>query len=86
MFSLREGHLSGLCDLKRLSRVLHGRDDYKFVEMIRQKPLLGILSCNLIGHPYITLERQCISGRTYSQNDLENVRCQTVIIVSAWQL
>ena len=86
MFGLREGHLSGLCDLKGLSRVLHGRDDYKFVEMIGQKPLLGILSCNLIRHPYITLERQRISGRTYSQNDLENVRCQTVIIVSAWQL
>ena len=63
---------------------MYTRDDYKFIEMIGQKPLLGILSCNLIGHPYITLERQCISGRTYSQNDLENVRCQTVIIISVY--
>ena len=60
------------------------RDDYKFVEMIGQKSLLGILSYNLIGHPYITLERQCISGRTYSQNDLKNVRGQIVIIVSVY--
>ena len=35
------------------------RDDYKFVEMIGQKQLSTIMSCNLIGHPYITLERQC---------------------------
>ena len=54
------------------------RDDYKFVEMIGQKPLLGIRSCNLIGHPYIALERQCVSGRTFSQNDLKNVRCQSL--------
>ena len=58
------------------------RDDYKFVEMIGQKPLLAIMSCNLIRHPYIALERLSISGRTFSQNDLKNVRCQTVIIVS----
>ena len=50
--------------------------------MIRQKPLLGIRSCNLIRHPYIALETQCVSGRTFSQNDLKNVRCQTVVIVS----
>ena len=48
--------------------------------MIRKKHLLT-MSCNLIGHPYITLDRQCISGRKFSQNDLKNVRCQTVIIV-----
>ena len=59
------------------------RDDYKFVQMIGQKPLLVIMSCNLIGHPYITLKRRCISGRTFSQNDLKNVRCQNVIIVPA---
>ena len=53
--------------------------------MIRQKPLLAIMSCNLIGHPHITLKRQCISGRTFSQNDLKNVRCQTVIIVSDYK-
>ena len=62
--------------------VMPYRDDYKFVEMIGQKQLFTIMSCNLIGHSY-TLERQCISGRTFSQNDLKNVRCQTVIIVSA---
>ena len=33
------------------------RDDYKFSEMIRQKPLIAIWSLNLIGHPYIVLER-----------------------------
>ena len=55
------------------------RDDYKFVEMIGQKPLLAIMSCNLIRHPYIALERLSISGWIFSQNDL---RCQTIIIVS----
>ena len=33
------------------------RDDHKFSEMIGQKPLIVILSLNLIGHPYIALER-----------------------------
>ena len=33
------------------------RDDYKFSEMIGQKPSVAILSLNLIGHPYIVLER-----------------------------
>ena len=33
------------------------RDDYKFSEMIGQKPLTAIRSFNLIGHPYIALER-----------------------------
>ena len=43
--------------------------------MIGQKPLIATLAPNLIGHPYIALERQCLSGRTL-------VRCQTVIIIS----
>ena len=43
------------------------RDDYKFSEMIGQKPLIATLVPNLIGHPYIALERQCISGRTLSK-------------------
>ena len=33
------------------------RDDYKFSKMIGQKPLIVILSLNLIGHPYIALEK-----------------------------
>ena len=40
------------------------RDDYKFSEMIGQKPLIATLVPYLIRHPYIALERQCISGRT----------------------
>ena len=32
-------------------------DDNKFSEMISQKPAIAILSLNLIGHPYIALER-----------------------------
>ena len=32
-------------------------DDYKFLEMIEQKPLIAISSLSLIGHPYIALER-----------------------------
>ena len=43
------------------------RDDYKFSEMIGHKPLIATLAPNLIGHPYIELERQCISGRTLSK-------------------
>ena len=43
------------------------RDDYKFSEMIGQKPLIATLVPNLIGHPYIALERQCISGQTLSK-------------------
>ena len=43
------------------------RDDYKFSEMIGQKPLIATLVPNLIGHPYIALERQCISGQTFSK-------------------
>ena len=43
------------------------RDDYKFSDTIRQKPLIATLVPNLIGHPYIALERQCISGRTLSK-------------------
>ena len=43
------------------------RDDYKFSEMIGQKPLTATLVPNLIRHPYIVLERQCISGRTLSK-------------------
>ena len=46
---------------------MHTRDDYKFSEMIEQKPLIARLVPNLIGHPYIALERQCISGRTLSK-------------------
>ena len=34
-----------------LARKLALRDDYKFMEMIGQKPLLAIMLCNLIGHP-----------------------------------
>ena len=38
--------------------VIYGhRDDYKFSEMIGQKPLIVTSVPNLIGHPYITLER-----------------------------
>ena len=43
------------------------RDDYKFSEMIGQKPLIATLVLNLIGHPYIALERPCISSRTLSK-------------------
>ena len=43
------------------------RDDYKFSEMIGQKPLIATLVPNLIGHPYVASERQCISGRTLSK-------------------
>ena len=46
---------------------MHNRDDYKFSEMIRQKPLIATLVPNLTGHQYIALERQCISGRTLSK-------------------
>ena len=55
------------------------RDDYKFSEMIRPKALIATLVPNLIGHPYVALERQYISGQTLS---MKNVRCQTVIIIS----
>ena len=47
--------------------VVVGRDDYKFSEMIRQKPMIATLVPNLIGHPYIALERQCLSGRALSK-------------------
>ena len=43
------------------------KDDYKFSEMIGQKPLIVTLVPNLIGHPYIALDRQCISGRTLNK-------------------
>ena len=43
------------------------RDDYKFSEMIGQKPLIATLVPYLIRHPYIALEKQCISGRTSSK-------------------
>ena len=43
------------------------RGDYKFSEMIGQEPAIATLVPNLIGHPYIALERQCISGRTLSK-------------------
>ena len=33
------------------------RCDYKFSKMIGQKALIVILSLNLIGHPYIALEK-----------------------------
>ena len=33
------------------------RDDYKFAEMISQKPSVAILSLDLVRHPYIALER-----------------------------
>ena len=46
--------------------VVH-RDDYIFSKMIRQKPLVFTLVPNLLGHPCIALERQCISGRTLSK-------------------
>ena len=36
---------------------LGSRDDYKFSEMIGQKPSITTLSLNLIGHPYIALKR-----------------------------
>ena len=36
--------------------VINQRYD-KFLEMIGQKPSIAILSLNLIGHPYIALER-----------------------------
>ena len=42
-------------------------DDYKFSEVIRQKPLIATLAPNLIRHPYIALERQC----TYKWSDIE---------------
>ena len=41
--------------------------DYKFSEMIGQKPLIATLIPNLIGHPYIALERLSISGQTLSK-------------------
>ena len=33
------------------------REDYNFAEVINQKPSIAILSLNLVGHPYIALER-----------------------------
>ena len=36
--------------------VINPRDDYKFSEMIGQKPSMTIWSLDLIGHPYIALE------------------------------
>ena len=39
------------------SIVYQCRDDYKFSEMIGQNPLIATLAPNLIGHPYIALER-----------------------------
>ena len=36
---------------------MHFKDDYKFSEMIGQKPLIATLAPNLIGYPYIALER-----------------------------
>ena len=43
--------------VKKLSNVstAHIRDDYKFSEMIGQKPLIATLVPNLIRHPYIAL-------------------------------
>ena len=55
-----------LCTSTYLCTYIH-RDDYKFSEMIGQKPLIATLIPNLIGHPYIVLESQCISGRTLSK-------------------
>ena len=48
------------------------RDDSNFVEMIGQKPLSAILLCNLIGQPYIALERECVNGWKFYQNNLKN--------------
>ena len=39
------------------SHTSYSRDDYKFSEMIGQKPMMATLAPNLIRHPYITLER-----------------------------
>ena len=50
-----------------ITRYRYSRDDYKFSEMIAQKPLIATLVPNLIRHPYIALERQCISGQTLSK-------------------
>ena len=33
------------------------RGDYKVAEMIGQKSLIAIMSLNLVGYPYIALER-----------------------------
>ena len=67
--------------------VTHIRDDYKFSEMIGQKPLIATLAPNLIGHPYIALERQCISVRTLSKmvwkmSDHYNHLCTLCVLVS----
>ena len=47
--------------------VIDSRDDHNFLEMIGQKPSIAILSLDLIGHPYIALEKLSISGRTFSK-------------------
>ena len=39
--------------------------------MIGQKSSIAINLLNLVGHPYIALERLYKSGRTFSQNDLK---------------
>jgi len=36
--------------------VIH-KGDYKFAEMIGQKPSIAVMSLNLVGHPYIALEK-----------------------------
>ena len=44
-------------------RLGHSSDDYyNFSEIIGQKPSIAIWSLNLIGLPYIALERQTING------------------------
>ena len=48
----------GLCKISHsIKQPCSGRDDYKFSEMIGQKPLIATLAPNLIGHPYIALEK-----------------------------
>ena len=39
---------------RKMIQISRYRDDYKFSEMIGQKPLIATLVPNLIGHPYIT--------------------------------
>ena len=39
------------------AHIFKGRKDYKFAEMIGQKPLIAMLSLNLVKYPCIALER-----------------------------
>ena len=64
--------LSGLYSV----HAMHATSGYcTSTKMIGQKPSIAILSLNLVEHPYIALEKQCISDRTFSQSNLKMSDC-----------